>query len=450
MKHPEHRGVSLGTITMLGLTLVVLVTCLCVLPQLMGKVNLNLADLAMSSSVNLNDSLPELTMADIPIANVTQTPAALETPLPASESPVPTVVIETASPTPITGGSVSLTFGGSIVMDDATRKSGYDSDLEQYDYSEELSLIADDLDSDMTFVTLESVIDPSGNVRRMPNAPDNVLDMLAGANVDVVALGYNRAADLGFESLQSTVAQAQGRGLETIGAYASADDAKRLRIFTINNVRVGYLHYTNVIESTGKRKLESEDASFALPTAVIGSPELIAGDVIRLRQEGAQIVIVSINWSGSSKFSTTSTKRKTFMQTIADAGADVIVGSGTKSVREVSWIMGNRDDGTTRQTLCAWSWGSLLNGERKDGNVAGMLLHLQMSFNGSSVSFERVSYTPTYIWRYKQDNAYRYRVVASDLTPPDAMDDSQADNAARAFENLKKSLGDSPINLRTK
>ena len=133
---------------------------------------------------------------------------------------------------------------------------------------------------------------------------------------------------------------------------------------------------------------------------------------------------------------------------ILDAGADVIVGAGTKAVKEVEWFMGNRPDGTTRQTLCAWSLGSLMNGSRNDGNVAGMLLHLQMAYTGNAVSFERVSYTPTYIWRFKEGSYYRYRVVASDLPAPDGMDSAQAENAERAYANIRKTLEDSPVTLR--
>lgn len=452
MKHHEHRGVSLGTVVMLAVTLIVLVTSGLVLPKLMGRANLNMEELSMRSSVNMNDSLPSLTLAEIPITNATEVPsltAAPTTLAPAATTP-PVQQEAAASPTPVAGGTVSLTFGGSIVMDDLTRKSGYYSDSEKYDYTDNLSLIADEMDSDLTMVTLETVTDPSGNVREIPNAPDVVMDMLAAAEVDVAVLGYSRAADLGLSGLQSTIEQAQKRGLDTLGAYASPEDAERLRIYTVNNVRVAVLHYTNSISSTGRKKLNAESAAYALPSADIesGAPE-IAADILRARESGADIVVVSLNWSGASSFSTTSTKMKSFMQALADAGADVIVGAGTKAVRELTWIMGKRPDGSTRQTLCAWSLGSLLNGERKDGNVTGMLLHLQLSYNGSTVSFERVTYTPTYIWRYKQDGQYRYRVVASDLSAPDGMDSTQADNAARSFENLKKTLGDSPVTLRT-
>ena len=64
------------------------------------------------------------------------------------------------------------------------------------------------------------------------------------------------------------------------------------------------------------------------------------------------------------------------------------------------------------------------------------------------MTFDRTAYTPTYIWRYKQDSKYYYRVVASDKEPPDGMSDDQASNKDRAFENVKKKLADSPLTLR--
>lgn len=451
MKQHEHRGVSLGTIVMLVLTVAVLGCCLMVLPRLMGMANIRMMDRAMLSETNLNDSLPELSLSDIPIVSHTEVPVATEAPAITPE-PAPEVTeAPDETPLPAVSGTVQLTFGGSINMDDLTRKSGYYSDSEKYDFTENLALIADEMDSDFTLVTLEAITDENGNVRQIPNAPHEVMDMLAAANVDMVSLGYNRALERGLDGVKETVGQAAARGLETLGLHDSQEDADRLRIVELDGVKVAYLHYATAITSTAKRKMNADSAAFALPmTSISTGAEEVAQDITLAKDSGAHIVIVCINWSGSDSINTTSAKMKSFMQALADAGADVIIGSGTKAVKEVSWIMGKRADGSTRQTLCAWSLGSLLNGERSNGNVTGMLLHVQLSCTGDMVSFERVSYTPTYIWRYKQDDYYRYRVVASDLPAPDGMDESQAANAARAFENLKKTLGSSPVTLRTK
>ena len=102
------------------------------------------------------------------------------------------------------------------------------------------------------------------------------------------------------------------------------------------------------------------------------------------------------------------------------------------------------------QTLCAWSLGSLLNESRKDGNVAGMLLQLQISWDGQNISFGQVSYTPTYIWRQKVDGAYQYRVVASDQSAPNGMSEEQQGYMAKALRTIQNALADSPITIRTK
>jgi len=452
LKRHEHRGVSLGTIVMLALTAAVLGCSLVVLPRLMGMANIRMADRAMLSETNLNDSLPELAMNnDIPIVSNTSIPAATMAP---AITQAPTPEIEAAvneTPLPSVSGTVQLTFGGSINLDDLTRKSGYYSDSGKYDFTDNLALIASEMDSDCTLVTLETITDETGNVRQIPNGPHEIMDMLAVANVDMVSLGYNRALERGLDGVKETVGQAAARGLETLGLHDTQEDADRLRVVDIDGVKVAYLHYATAITSTAKRKMNSDSAAFALPmTSISTGAEAVSQDIKRVRENGANIVVVCINWSGSDSINTTSTKMKNFMQALADAGADVIIGAGTKAVKEISWVMGKRADGSTRQTLCAWSLGSLLNGERGNGNVTGMLLHLQISCTGDAVSFERVSYTPTYIWRYKQDDYYRYRVVASDLAAPEGMDESQAANAARAFENLKKTLGNSPVTLRTK
>lgn len=451
MTEHERRGVSFGTVLMLMITAAVLGGMIFVLPQLMGPMDMLLTEHAMRATANLNDSLPELRIAEIPVTSTTHIPEPTEEPQPTATQIL--AAVPTIAPTklPVQGGSLTMTFGGSICMDKYARQSGYYPDTEKYDFTDNLSLIASEMNSDLTMVTLESITDPSGNVRQQPNTPHEVMDMLASAGVDVVALGYNRAFERGLTGVQATVEQARKRGLETLGLYTSPEDAERIRIIPVGGVDVGFLHYSNVLTNTAKRKLNAANAAYAQPVAKDSTgAELIAADIRKARECGADIVVVSINWSGNESIDTTKTKMKSFMQTLADAGADLIVGAGTKAVKPVSWIMGKRSDGSNRQTLCAWSLGSLFTGDRSNDSVTGMLLHLQLSWDGNAVSFERVTYTPTYIWRFKPDSYYRYRVVASDVPAPDGMDESQASNAERAFERLKKTLGDSPVNLRTK
>ena len=447
MKHP-HRGVSFGTVFMLALTIMVLGATAAIFPRLLGTVDIHVDGGTVLSALKLHDGLPSLALSDIPISDATPTPEITVQPKPAATVYEP---IATAAPTatPVAGGTVTLTLGGSINIEDAIRKSAYHSDSGKYDFTDIMALLRDEMQSDLTMLSLENITYDAEAVSAV-NAPSVVMDMLADAGVDVVALGFFKAMDKGLEGLKATIDAAQSRDLATVGTYSSQDDADKLRVFTVDNVDVAYLHYTESVSAVGKKAITAENAAYALPTIHIdGVPDGMFADIRSARADGADVVIVSLNW-GKVSASKPTAAQKELAQLLADAGADIIVGSGSRVVQPVTWLTARDANGNIRHTLCAWSLGSLLNESRKDGNVLGMLLQLQISFDGDTLSFEKVSYTPTYIWRYKQDGQYHYRVAVSDQPPPDGMSDDQVGYMEKAYRNLQKYLGDSPVTLRMK
>ena len=124
------------------------------------------------------------------------------------------------------------------------------------------------------------------------------------------------------------------------------------------------------------------------------------------------------------------------------------MGTGTGILQPVTWLTGQ--DG--HRTLCAYSLGALMSESRSNGGVAAALLQLRIAVDGTGrVIFEQTSYTPTYIWRYKQDSQYQYRVVASDQTAPDGMSSDQQEAMGRALTNAQKFMGEaSPLTLRVR
>lgn len=445
MKQP-HRGISFGTIFMTCMTVIVVGMSAVILPRLLGSTEFMMDAGSVFAALSLDDAVPTLALNDIPISDPTPTPAAsvepeLETPS-VTATPVPEA-------TPVPGGTVTLTIGGSVNIDELIRKSAYYSDSEKYDFSEIMMLLHDEMKSDLTLVTLENITYDSDKVSAV-NVPSVVMDMLSDAGVDIVALGFPKAYDKGAAGIRATIEAAQSRGMVTLGLYANQTDADALRMFKVDNVNVAFLHYTETISSTGKKNIKSDGADYALPaTQVNGTPDKMLSDIRRAKEAGADIVIVSLNW-GTVSASKPTNAQKTLAQQMADAGADVIVGSGSRVVQPITWLTSKSEDGSIRHTLCAWSLGSLINDSRKDGNVAGILLQLQISFDGDMISFEKVCYTPTYIWRYKQDGQYYYRVAVSDQPAPDGMSEDQIGYMEKALKNLQKYLGDSPVTLRTR
>ena len=446
MKQPP-RGVSFGTIFMLAVTLVVVGLSAVTLPRLLGTADFDMDVTGAISALTLDGSLPRLNLTDIPISDATATPEIPETPVQTEDIP-PTPTPAPVS-TPVPGGTVTLTLGGSINIDEAIRKSAYYSDSGKYDFSDILVLLKAEMNADLTFVTLENITYEDAKVSSL-NAPCEVMDALADAGVDIIGIGHPKAADKGMEGVRATISAAQELGMTTLGAYANQADAERLRLFTVDNVKVAFLHYTESITNTGKNALKTAAADYALPLIKSnGSLDAMLAEVRNARTAGADVVIVSLNW-GKVSASKPTAEQKDIAQQLADAGADAIIGAGSRVVQPITWITSKDENGNMRHALCAWSLGSLINESRKDGNVFGMLLQLQIYFDGKDVSFQKVCYTPTYIWRYKQDSQYYYRVAISDQPAPDGMGEDQIGYMEKALRNLQKYLDDSPVTLRTK
>ncbi len=308
-----------------------------------------------------------------------------------------------------------------------------------------MALLHGEMDSDLTLLTLENLTDGASKVSSL-NAPEAVMDMLADAGVNVLALGFSDALDKGSTALNATIQAARERDMTTLGAYATQQDASELRIFTIDSVDVAILHYTDALSSSSRKNVNSENVAYALPLA---DADAMAYDIRQARAAGADVVVVSLNWGKTSASKPTDVQKK-LAQSLAAAGADIIVGAGTRVVQPVTWLTAKDEAGNIRQALCAWSLGSLINESRKDGNVVGMLLQVNLAYDGSSLSFERVSYTPTYIWRYKQAGQWQYRIAVSDQPPPDGMSDDQTGYMEKAYRNIQRYLDGSPITLREK
>ncbi len=443
-KHKRRRGISFGTILMLVLTIVIGGGCLILFPRLQGNTELHVDTSQMLSDLTLNGSMPQLSLSDIPITVTTADPAkAAATPIPTMQPEVQQL-LSTSTPSVQTA---TLTFGGSINVESGIRKSGYFSETKTYDFDDVMSLLAPEMQTDLCVVPFMNLIATNGKYTDLLTT-EAALSLFTTSGVDVVPLGFPTAFDQGTDGLTATLDAIRARGLTPVGANASAEEAAAPRILTVGGLRISILHYVDALSSTGRKRMKKEAADYALPVA---EAETIAADIACARSAGAQVVIVSLSWGDVGKTSPTKDQQM-LAQAIADSGADVIVGTGTKVVQPIVWLTGTQADGSTKQVLCAYNLGTLISDSRKKtAYVGGMLLQLQITCdNAGAVSFEKLEYTPTYIWRYKQGSQYLYRVLASDSTPPDAMSDEQRSVMQKALATVQNALKDSVVTQRTK
>ena len=157
-----------------------------------------------------------------------------------------------------------------------------------------------------------------------------------------------------------------------------------------------------------------------------------------LRANGAQVVIVAVNWRKSNATLPTEQQKK-IAQELCDAGADIIAGEREGTVGHAEFLTSGS---TGRQSLVIWSMGTLIGSARDErSQVSGFLMHVQLSYNTrTGVSFGKIEYTPTYIWGQELSGAYRYRVIQSAQPAPSEMVTKQSEVMGRALKLVQDEM----------
>ncbi|MDD3335649.1 MAG: CapA family protein [Eubacteriales bacterium] len=425
MKRRKRRGVSLGTITMLTVTCLVLAGFFALLPRLTGQedVRVNASELAVA----IDQSLSQISYLKNG-AGVTVKPQ--NTPLPQQ-----TVLQSTAEPTPTVAAELSFTLcaAGSIKTNSAVQKTLTDDS--GYQFQLLFEPLSSSLTSDLTVATLEDNVIPSEKLSDS-NLPAEALIAFQQAGIDVFSVGHPAALDSGINGLSATKQSIQAAGMFPYGLYVSQDERNEPPIELVNGIQVAFLSYQSELSSTGKKKTTAEEQAYAFADLDLS---VIQSELQAVRQRGAQVVIVSLCWGKTSASEPTKAQRE-LAQSIADAGADIILGSHADTFLGVEMLTANRGDTRYHPVLCAYNMGNLFTYNRdKRTNLAGILLHMNVVYSPStdSVAFDDLSYTPTYCWRGKENGVQRYRVLNSAATPPNYVEKDQASIMERCLKIIQ-------------
>lgn len=437
MKRFDRRGLSFGTIFMLTLTSLVLIGFFALLPTLTGTTNIstNAIDLA----VKLDQSFSQLINAQVS----TKAPDASHSGLSPLTTPVPTV---TPAPTAPPIKQFSLCAAGAIQLDSSALNSLTDKDI-GYRFDLMFESLGSMMQSDLTIVTLRNQVIPTDKLSSS-NMPIDLLNAMKNADIDAVCVGHLNGLNAGVSGLGTTKASIQAAGMTPYGLYTAPAERETAVIGTTNGVRVGLLSYQNELSSTGRNKTTKEEQTYVFAPLEI---ETIKTDIARLRQKGAEVVIVSLCWGKTNASSPTNAQREQAQQ-IADAGADIILGTNPQALFPVEILTAQRNDGRYHPVLCAYSMGNLFTFDRESRvNLASILLHADVQYDPSTgtVAFDNLSYDPTYCWRGKIDNTTRTAILsAHEGSAPDFVDQKQLDVMRRCYKLITEVMANGVLKER--
>ena len=326
-------------------------------------------------------SRPETTEGAVPLPPETVPPATEppETSAPVTTEPTPPVP-ETKSVTLVAAGD-NIIYKGNWI--DAARKQPKG----EYDFTKMYARIASVIaDADIAVINQETLMCGDGfDLDSYPqfNSPQKAgLDLLS-VGFDVIGMANNHMADKGAGGLAGTIAfwkSVTGDGTLMVGGYENAADYASIRTLERGGITFAFLAYTFGTNLS----LRADEP--VLPVF----DRTVCGSQIAAAREAADVVVVLAHWGSENKMQP-STYEIEWAQTLADAGADIIIGAHPHVIQPVAYL--TAADG--REVLCAYSLGNLLAEQAHAYNCLGGLLSLTVTVTGGEVKTENVTFLPT-------------------------------------------------------
>jgi len=431
-----RRGISLGTIVMLACTIGVLAGFAALMPSFTGNQDI-LID-AARLAVAMDDSLSQLTASTSEMLQSRIEPQnTIIPPFTIQDSSAQTTPSPDVSPTPTIPPKRSFTLcaGGSVELDSSVRKALTIDKTVRYD------LLTDqmhqNMQADLSMITLKNTISASNDLSNV-NMEAELLDSIRTMGVNAINVGHTNALNFGLTGLDETSDAIQKAGMTAFGA-------KQPAALSLNGVNAVILHYQDKFSATARKQMDENERHAVLFPIDLAS---IAADITAVREAGAQVVIVTLNWGQDGDHDPTDEQRVQ-AQAIADAGADIILGTGNGALQPVQVLSANRGDGKYHPVLCAYSLGNLFSPDRESRvTLASILLKTSVVYDTASqtVAFENLAYTPAYAWRGKDKGRTIQRILINDPAKlPDFVDSSQQGVMERCMTLVTTVMADTAI-----
>lgn len=246
------------------------------------------------------------------------------------------------------------------------------------------------------------------------NSPSSFAAAAASAGFTAMITANNHNCDCGMEGLYSTADAVKRCGMKNIGTLG--DNPVMVNVNGINAAIIACTMISNGTE--GSLGLAGVNPNGAY------SREYFTELVNCARSMGAEYIVAFMHWGAMN----TPRVRKHQLdeaQFIADAGADLIVGSHPHLIQRFSWL--RSADG--RRVPCAYSLGNMLSAMSEiDGNRDGAVLRAELRRENGAI-LTRVSYIPC----MTEDRSWGYEIVP--VFPPHDKE------SAASFERTKTVLG---------
>lgn len=353
-----------------------------------------------------------------------------------TEEPVPE-----PEPEPDTFTNIRIAAAGDIMFHSTQLPGSYDAATDTYDFNAVFADVAPYFaDADLAIANYETT---TGGADRgfsgypMFNSPDETIDAIKNAGIDVLTTVNNHSLDTGSKGLKRTVEVIREKGLESVGTY---DEKPVSRVFMkdVKGIKVAILAYTEMTNGLGAQYGTELADMLNLMEA-----DLIKADIKEAKELGAELIISFLHW-GDEYAPEPNAKQVEYAEMMAQEGVDIILGSHPHVIQRSEFLTFN-----DKESFVIYSMGNFVSNQRRETLGAGyeptedgIIVQIDIKQNDQTreITIENVEYVPTWVYRNKDGgkSTYTYRILPIEKF----LDDS---NISTVFRERMKHAQDATV-----
>jgi len=235
------------------------------------------------------------------------------------------------------------------------------------------------------------------------NTTDAMVDAVFDTGFNLIASATNHSYDWGLNALKHSAELWKAKPVLFTGTATSPADAYTIQTYEKNGIVFALLNYTYGINGYKEEDIPEYAVNYM-------HEERIRSDITKAR-EISDVVIVAVHW-GTENQTEPDSDQQYFAQVMANAGADLVLGSHPHVIEPLVWLEGLAGN----KTLVAYSLGNFLSRHEYPGYLNELEGMLRCDFvkDSEGVHIENVSWVP--LVNHTEEGFYRVFAL-KDYTP---------------------------------
>lgn len=316
---------------------------------------------------------------------------------------------------------ITISAVGDIMFHPKEINGAYNSETDSYDFKpffEEVKTILDKADLAVGNYEGTSCGDDIYRYQGYPlfNAPDEVLDAMKYAGLDLLCTINNHSLDTGKEGVIRTYNKLNDRDLNHVGTNLSKNE-NRVRLVDVKGVKVAFLAYTEMLNGLESR-LTADELGYMVN---VFDENKIIEDIKFAKDNGADAIIMFAHW-GYEYHRKPNQNQINWTDFALKNGVDIILGSHPHVIQPFKFFSKdeeNIEDNYGEDKFVAYSMGNFVSNQRmeecdldpqtEDGVITNITLRKNIESNETKIV--KVEYEPTWVYRTFDGENYHYKIL---------------------------------------